>query len=227
MGFGFIEVGTVTPQAQPGNPKPRMFRAAAGASADQPAGLQQRRPRRLHRQRAARQTFRAAGGIARPEHRQERRHADRARRRRLPARACAASTRMPTTSPSTSRARTRRTCARCRATSSCDGCSACSCGRRAELARAARRTMPLFVKIAPDLDEEQIKVIAATLQRHGIDGVIATNTTVARDGVHHLPQRPGNRRPVGRAAAGRQQPRHPPAARRTRQGATRSSASAA
>jgi dihydroorotate dehydrogenase len=43
------------------------------------------------------------------------------------------------------------------------------------------------VKIAPDLDEEQVKVIAATLQRHGIDGVIATNTTVSRHGVHHLP----------------------------------------
>jgi dihydroorotate dehydrogenase len=43
------------------------------------------------------------------------------------------------------------------------------------------------VKIAPDLDEEQVKVIAATLLRHGIDGVIATNTTVSRHGVHHLP----------------------------------------
>ena len=41
--------------------------------------------------------------------------------------------------------------------------------------------MPIFVKIAPDLDEAQVERIAATLQRHGIDGVIATNTTVARD----------------------------------------------
>ena len=39
----------------------------------------------------------------------------------------------------------------------------------------------MFVKIAPDLDEAQVAVIAATLQRHGIDGVIATNTTLARD----------------------------------------------
>ena len=46
--------------------------------------------------------------------------------------------------------------------------------------------MPLFVKIAPDLDEAQVDVIAATLRRHGMDGVIATNTTIARDKVQGL-----------------------------------------
>jgi dihydroorotate dehydrogenase len=39
------------------------------------------------------------------------------------------------------------------------------------------------VKIAPDLDEAQVAVIAATLQRHGMDGVVATNTTISRDAV--------------------------------------------
>jgi dihydroorotate dehydrogenase len=39
------------------------------------------------------------------------------------------------------------------------------------------------VKIAPDLDEAQIEVIAATLKRHGMDGVIATNTTLSREAV--------------------------------------------
>jgi dihydroorotate dehydrogenase len=43
------------------------------------------------------------------------------------------------------------------------------------------------VKIAPDLDEAQVGVIAATLKRTGISGVIATNTTIARDAVRHLP----------------------------------------
>jgi dihydroorotate dehydrogenase len=43
------------------------------------------------------------------------------------------------------------------------------------------------VKIAPDLDEEQVGVIAATLQRHGMDGVIATNTTISREAVKGLP----------------------------------------
>ena len=45
----------------------------------------------------------------------------------------------------------------------------------------------MFVKIAPDLDEAQVDAIAATLRRHGIDGVIATNTTIARDAVAGLP----------------------------------------
>jgi dihydroorotate dehydrogenase len=43
--------------------------------------------------------------------------------------------------------------------------------------------VPVFVKIAPDLDEAQVRLIAATLKLNGIDGVIATNTTVARDAV--------------------------------------------
>ena len=46
--------------------------------------------------------------------------------------------------------------------------------------------MPIFVKIAPDLTPEQVQVIAATLQRHGMDGVIATNTTISREAVKGL-----------------------------------------
>jgi dihydroorotate dehydrogenase len=46
---------------------------------------------------------------------------------------------------------------------------------------------PIFLKIAPDLDGDQIKVIAATLQHHKIDGVIATNTTLSREAVKGLP----------------------------------------
>ena len=59
--------------------------------------------------------------------------------------------------------------------------------RREALAARHGRRVPLFVKIAPDLDDAQVGVIAATLTKHGIDGVIATNTTIARDAVKHLP----------------------------------------
>jgi dihydroorotate dehydrogenase len=44
----------------------------------------------------------------------------------------------------------------------------------------------VFVKIAPDLDAAPVGAIAATLERHRIDGVIATNTTIARDAVQRL-----------------------------------------
>ncbi|NUO72916.1 MAG: quinone-dependent dihydroorotate dehydrogenase, partial [Frateuria sp.] len=59
--------------------------------------------------------------------------------------------------------------------------------RRESLMREHGRRVPIFVKIAPDLDEAQVEVIAATLRRHGMDGVIATNTTLARDAVKGMP----------------------------------------
>ncbi len=68
--------------------------------------------------------------------------------------------------------------------------------RREALSQRFGRLVPIFVKIAPDLTEEQIEVIAATLKRYGTDasgkpndawGVIATNTTLSRDAVKGLP----------------------------------------
>ncbi|MDB5998612.1 MAG: quinone-dependent dihydroorotate dehydrogenase, partial [Rhizobacter sp.] len=58
--------------------------------------------------------------------------------------------------------------------------------RKQALVAAHGRNVPIFVKIAPDLAETQVEVIAATLKAHGIDGVIATNTTLSRDAVKHL-----------------------------------------
>src|SRR5690606_24476357 len=51
-----------------------------------------------------------------------------------------------------------------------------------------RRRVPLLVKIAPDLNDEEIAGIAASLLKHGIDGAIATNTTLERPGVEDSPQ---------------------------------------
>jgi dihydroorotate dehydrogenase len=59
-------------------------------------------------------------------------------------------------------------------------------GRRSELAQQHGRKVPVFVKIAPDLEPTQIRHIASALKTYSIDGVIATNTTVARDAVKHL-----------------------------------------
>jgi dihydroorotate dehydrogenase len=59
--------------------------------------------------------------------------------------------------------------------------------RRQELTDAQGRRVPLFVKIAPDLDAQQVEVIAASLLRHGMDGVIATNTLLGREAVQGLP----------------------------------------
>ena len=58
--------------------------------------------------------------------------------------------------------------------------------RRESLASRHGKRVPVFVKIAPDLDERQIEVMAASLKRHGMDGVVATNTTISREAVKGL-----------------------------------------
>jgi dihydroorotate dehydrogenase len=64
-----------------------------------------------------------------------------------------------------------------------DALLAALAARRAELAQEHGRQVPMFLKIAPDLDPAQIEAIAAIVSRHSVDGVIATNTTLDRDGV--------------------------------------------
>ncbi|HAT32901.1 MAG TPA: quinone-dependent dihydroorotate dehydrogenase, partial [Janthinobacterium sp.] len=58
---------------------------------------------------------------------------------------------------------------------------------QARLADKHKRYVPLTLKIAPDIDAEQVKTIAAALLRHKIDGVIATNTTLSRTAVEGMP----------------------------------------
>ena len=67
-----------------------------------------------------------------------------------------------------------------------DGLLASIANQRGALAETHKKRVPIFVKIAPDLDDAQVKLVAATLVRHGMDGVIATNTTLARDAVKGL-----------------------------------------
>jgi len=50
--------------------------------------------------------------------------------------------------------------------------------------------VPLVVKVAPDLEHAQIQAIADTVRRHGIDGLIATNTSVSREGVRDCATQP-------------------------------------
>ena len=59
--------------------------------------------------------------------------------------------------------------------------------RQGALADKHGKLMPVAVKIAPDLDEAQIAAMAALFRKHRVDAVIATNTTLSREGVAHLP----------------------------------------
>jgi dihydroorotate dehydrogenase len=186
MGFGFIEVGTVTPKAQPGNPKPRLFRLPQAQALINRLGFNNDGLDAFvsHVRRAT--SFRRAGGIvglnigknaATPiEHAVDDYliglagvypHADYVA--------------VNISSPNT------RDLRALQSDQALDDLLGALSARHAELARTHGRRVPLFLKIAPDLDEAQIAVIAATLRRHRIDGVIATNTTIARDAVKGLP----------------------------------------
>jgi dihydroorotate dehydrogenase len=78
MGFGFVEVGTVTPKGQPGNPKPRMFRLPQANALINRLGFNNEGLDAFIAN-VQRSRFRRAGPPAGPEHRQERGHADRGR----------------------------------------------------------------------------------------------------------------------------------------------------
>jgi dihydroorotate dehydrogenase len=186
MGFGFIEVGTVTPLTQPGNPKPRMFRLPKADALINRLGFNNEGLAAFISNVRRARTFRAAGGVlglnigknaATPIERAADDyliglagvypHADYVT--------------VNISSPNTKNLRELQSDA------ALDALLGALVARRESLAREHARRVPMFVKIAPDLDEAQVKLIAATLRRHGIDGVIATNTTLAREAVQGLP----------------------------------------
>jgi dihydroorotate dehydrogenase len=186
MGFGFIEVGTVTPKAQPGNPKPRMFRIPEKTALINRLGFNNEGLDAFIGNVRRAKHFRAGGGIVglnigknavTPIERAVDDyllglegvypHADYVT--------------VNISSPNTKNLRELQSDA------ALDALLSLLMERRDALAARSQRTVPLFVKIAPDLDPTQVAVIATTLQRNRVDGVIATNTTVARDAVMGQP----------------------------------------
>jgi dihydroorotate dehydrogenase len=185
MGFGFIEVGTVTPKAQPGNPKPRMFRLLEAEALINRLGFNNDGLEAfIHNVRRAR-SFRAAGGIVGLNIGKNAStpiddaandyllglegvypHADYVT--------------VNISSPNTKNLRALQSDA------ALDALLGALTERGAALAQRLGRRVPIFLKIAPDLDTAQITLIAATCQRHRVDGVIATNTTTSRSAVQGL-----------------------------------------
>jgi dihydroorotate dehydrogenase len=190
MGFGFVEVGTVTPKAQPGNPKPRMFRLPQRDALINRLGFNNEGlDAFLANVQKAR--FRKSGGSKTPMllglniGKNAATPIERAVDDYL---ACldgvyphADYVTINISSPNTANLRTLQS------DEALDALLGAVAERREALATRHHKRSPLFVKIAPDLDEAQVAVIAATLQRHRMDGVIATNTTLARDAVAGLP----------------------------------------
>jgi dihydroorotate dehydrogenase len=187
MGFGFIEVGTVTPKAQPGNPRPRLFRLPEKQALINRLGFNNEGLAAFVANVRRARSFRASGGVlglnigknaATPiEYAVDDyllglegvyAHADYVT--------------VNISSPNTKNLRALQS------DEALDALLSALQRRRELLKQQHGRSVPMFVKIAPDLDDEQVRVIALTLQANGIDGVIATNTTVAREAVKGLPR---------------------------------------
>jgi dihydroorotate dehydrogenase len=186
MGFGFIEVGTVTPKPQPGNPRPRIFRLPQAHALINRLGFNNGGLEAFIANVQRAKSFRAAGGVlglnigknaATPIERAADDyllcldgvfpHADYVT--------------VNISSPNTRNLRDLQ------GDAALDALLGALQQRRLQLQKEHRRQVPMFLKIAPDLDEAQIGVIAGTLKRHLIDGVIATNTTLERSAVQGLP----------------------------------------
>ena len=186
MGFGHVEVGTVTPLAQAGNPRPRMFRLPqAGALINRLGFNNDGLANFIASVRQAR--FRRSGGgiLGLNIGKNAVTPIERATDDYL---AClngvyphADYVTVNISSPNTKNLR------ELQADAALDGLLGALQERSAELAITHRRRVPLFVKIAPDLSGEQIDAIGAALLKHGIDGVVATNTTLDHHAVARLP----------------------------------------
>lgn len=185
MGFGFVEVGTVTPKGQPGNPKPRMFRLPAASALINRLGFNNEGldafianvKKSSFRKRGRLLGLNIGKNAATP--------IEKATDDYL---ACldgvyphADYVTVNISSPNTKNLR------ELQSDEALEALLGALSARRSELAGVHGRRVPLFVKIAPDLDEAQVAVIASALKRNAMDGVVATNTTISREAVKGLP----------------------------------------
>ena len=183
LGFGFLEVGTVTPRPQPGNPKPRLFRLPEQEAIINRMGFNNDGVDALL-DHLARARFRGILGINIGKNFDTpiERAADDYLACLDKAYAHASYVTINISSPNTKNLR------QLQGESELDDLLGALKARQAGLAQRHGRYVPLALKIAPDLDAEQIALIAAALRRHRIDAVIATNTTLGREGVESSPQ---------------------------------------
>lgn len=182
LGFGHVEIGTVTALAQPGNPRPRMFRypaqeavinrmgfnnegseAVAARLAGQPGPDRRRIPLGVNLGKSKATEIEKAAEDYLTSFRRLAGHADYVV--------------LNVSSPNTPNLRQLQDEARLR-----ELLGAITAANRERAAGGEQRSVPILLKIAPDLTWPQIDAVLAVIAEYGLDGVIATNTTVARSG---------------------------------------------
>jgi dihydroorotate dehydrogenase len=178
LGFGFIEIGTVTPRPQPGNPRPRLFRVRQAAAVINRMGFNNCGVDRLI-SNVRRASYRGVLGINIGKNFDT--PIDRAADDYLhclrKVYALASYVTVNISSPNTKDLRLLQESA------ALESMLGVLKAEQRRLADQHGKYVPLTLKIAPDLEQAQIGEIAGLLLKHEIDGVIAGNTTVTRDGV--------------------------------------------
>jgi dihydroorotate dehydrogenase len=186
LGFGFVEIGTITPRPQPGNPQPRLFRLPAANAIINRMGFNNHGVDHLVERVRASKLFKQQSGVL---------GINIGKNKDTPAEnavddylicmrkvyALAHYITVNLSSPNTPGLRDlqfgeplRQLLGRLKE-------------EQQKLAAQVGRVVPLAVKIAPDMVGDDVGNVAAALREFEIDGVIATNTTIARDAVAHLP----------------------------------------
>jgi dihydroorotate dehydrogenase len=193
LGFGSIEIGTVTPRAQPGNPRPRMFRLPAARGIINRMGFNNGGVDAFVANVQASRFYQDRQGvlglnIGKNADTPIERAADdylACLRKVYP---YASYVTVNISSPNTKNLR------QLQGASELDALLSQLKEEQARLADKYGHYVPLALKIAPDVDGDQIRNIGGALVRHGIDGVIATNTTLARrdvEGMRHAAEQGG------------------------------------
>jgi dihydroorotate dehydrogenase len=185
LGFGFIEVGTVTPRGQPGNPRPRMFRLPQAGGIINRMGFNNGGVDAFVANVQASRFYQEKRGvlglnIGKNADTPIERAADdylHCLRKVYP---YASYVTVNISSPNTKNLR------QLQGASELDALLAQLKDEQARLADQHGRYVPITLKIAPDIDLDQTRNIADALLRHKIDGVIATNTTLSRDAVRGM-----------------------------------------
>ena len=182
LGFGFIEIGTVTPHAQTGNPAPRLFRLPHREALINRMGFNNAGIDYLLKQLQCTR-FDGVLGINIGKNRDtpmEQAHRDylHCLRSVYPYASYIA---INISSPNTPGLR------KLQYGDALENLFGKLKAAQASLAETHQKYVPLAVKIAPDLADAMIDAVADAVHRHGIDAVIATNTSSSRNGVQDLP----------------------------------------
>jgi len=182
LGFGFIEVGTVTPRAQPGNPLPRMFRLPDANAVINRMGFNNGgvdafvanvQASRFYQEKQGVLGLNIGKNADTPIERAAEDYVH-CLEKVYP---YASYVTVNISSPNTKNLR------QLQGASELDALLSQLKSAQRRLADRHGRYVPVALKIAPDMDDEQVKNVADALLRHQIDGVIGTNTTITRDAV--------------------------------------------